>query len=169
MSKIHLFRIDWLKHTRNGKVIREEKNLNNTLHKRGEEFMLRALFTAGNSPNSLIPDDYYFGLDNRTTVNDDDDFVNVVGEPTSYGYSRQTVSSLGEITVSENDNKIRGTTTILTFRADGGTWGPVRNLFITDRSDNNGYLIATVANASAFTVIDGDDITMRMSIGLSGC
>ena len=131
--------------------------------------MLRALFTGGNDPNALIPDDYYFGLDNRTTPDADDDFINILGEPNIFGYVRQTVSSLGEITVSENDNVVRALTSIITFRAVGGTWGPVKNLFITDRSDNNGFLIASVPATAAFNVIDGDSVTMRMSIGLTAC
>lgn len=169
MSNIHLFKIDWIKHIRNNKVLWEEKDIYNVLHKRGEEFMLRALFTGGNNPNALIPDDYYFGLDNRSAVEVADDFINILGEPSLFGYIRQTVSSLGEITVSENDGVIRAITSIITFRAVGGTWGPVKNLFITDRSDNNGFLIASVPATAAFTVIDGDSVTMRMSIGLTAC
>lgn len=169
MSDIHLLRIDWIKHIRDGKVLWEDKNLDNVLHKRGEEYMLRALFTGGNNPNALIPDDYFFGLDNRTVPAADDDFVNIIGEPASFGYVRQTVSSLGEFVVSENDGLIRALTSIITFRAVGGTWGPVQNLFITDRADSNGFLIASVPADAAFTVVDGDSVTMRMSIGLSAC
>jgi len=170
MANIHLLKIDWIKHIRNDEILWEEKNLYNILHKRGEEYMLRALFTGGNSPNALIPDDYFFGLDNRTTVLADDDFINLIGEPTTSGYLRQTVSSLGEITVSESEAGIvRAITSIITFRAIGGTWGPVKNLFLTDRGDSNGFLIASVPAKAAFSVIDGDSVTMRMSIGLTAC
>ena len=169
MSNIHLLRVDWINQIRDGEILWEEKNLYNVLHKRGEEFMLRALFTAGNAPNALIPDDYFFGLDNRTSVDADDDFINVLGEPTTGGYLRQTVSSLGEISGAEEAGVIRAITSIITFRASGETWGPVKNLFMTDRGDNNGFLIASVPATAAFTVIDGDSVTMRMSIGLTAC
>ena len=169
MSNIHLLRIDWINQIRDGEILWEKKNLYNVLHKRGEEFMLRALFTAGNSPNALIPDDYFFGLDNRASVEADDDFINIFGEPSTNGYARQTVSSLGEMTVSEENGVIRAITSIITFRAIGGAWGPVKNLFLTDRGDNNGFLIASVPATAAFTVIDGDSVTMRMSIGLTAC
>lgn len=169
MSNIHLIKVDWIKHIRDDKVLWEEKDIYNVFHKRGEEFMLRALFTGGNSPNSLIPDDYFFGLDNRTTVDADDDFLNILGEPTTAGYLRQTVSSLGEITVAEENGVVRAITSIITFRAIGGSWGPVKNLFMTDRGDSNGFLIASVPATAAFTVIDGDSVTMRMSIGLTDC
>lgn len=169
MSNIHLLRIDWIKQIRDGEVIWEDHDLYNVLHKRGEEFMLRALFTGGNNPNSLIPDNYYFGLDNRNEPQRDDDFVNIIGEPGTFGYVRQAVSSLGEITVSENAGEIRAITSIITFRASGGSWGPVKNLFMTDRSDSNGFLIASIPATAAFSVIDGDSVTMRMSIGLTAC
>lgn len=169
MADMHLLRVDWIKHIRDGEVLWEEKNIDNVLHKRGEEFMLRALFTGGNDPNALIPDDYFFGLDNRSTVQADDDFVNILGEPNGSGYARQTVSSLGEITVAEENGVLRAITSIITFRAISGTWGPVQNLFFTDRGDNNGFLIASVAATAAFNVIDGDSVTMRMSIGLTAC
>jgi hypothetical protein len=169
MSNIHLIKVDWIKQIRDGEVLWEERDIYNVFHKRGEEFMLRALFTGGNTPNALIPDDYFFGLDNRTNVVADDDFVNILGEPFTGGYLRQSVSSLGEITVAEEDGAIRAITSIISFRASGGTWGPVKNLFMTDRGDNNGFLIASVAATAPFSVIDGDSVTMRMSIGLTNC
>lgn len=169
MADMHLLRVDWIKHIRDGEILWEEKNLDNILHERGEEFMLRALFTGGNNPNSLIPDEYFFGLDNRTTPAADDDFINILGEPSGLGYARQTVSSLGEITVAEVNGALRAITSIISFKAVNGTWGPVKNLFLTDRGDNNGYLIASVPATTAFTVIDGDSVTMRMSIGLTAC
>jgi len=168
MKNIHILRIDEIKHiSENGKVLWQSSGLLNVIHVDGEEFMLSALFNGGNNPNTVIPDFYYFGLDDRTTVNTSDTMASLTGEPTLFGYQRQSVDSTTGFTIVEvSPNVLRALSTILSFSASGGTWGPIDNLFLTSKPDNTGFLIATVALGASITVTNGQSVTMRMSMGL---
>jgi hypothetical protein len=66
--KFTLLTILEIKHvSKDGKILWEAKNLCNTFHSQGEDFILRAVFLGGQA-NTYIPEDYYFGLDNRATI-----------------------------------------------------------------------------------------------------
>ena len=171
MGDIHLITIEEIQHlSRTKNILWSKKNLKNVLHLEGEEFILKALFNGGNSPNTFIPDEYYFGLDNRTTLSSEDVMVSLINEPTIAGYTRQTLSSTIGFTVIEvTTGVIRAQSVILTFQAVGSSWGPVSNLFMTDRADNSGFLIASVATGNTFIVNDGESVTMRMTFGLKDC
>lgn len=169
----HLLTIIEIEHVaKNGKVLWQANNLQNTLHTSGEEFALKALFTNG-KVSTIIPTNYYFGLDNRTTINVDDTMTTIAdtgGEPSTNSYFRQAVASLNQFTISltiEGINIARSP--IVSFVASGGSWGPVTNLFLTDQTDNSGYLIASVSLTSALTVEDGEGIHMRMGLSLKDC
>lgn len=172
MSNWHgIMKVEHIQHLRNGEVIWENKNLNNILHSDGEEFILRAAFTGG-SVSSVIPDSYYLGLDNRSVYDVDDTITSLIGEPTGNGYARQTLSSSGDLTVSQESGHFRATSKIVAFRAEGGSWGPVSNLFLTDLESDEGYLISTVSLSGDpdepifITVADGDQITLRLALTL---
>jgi hypothetical protein len=158
-----------IQHVRNGEVIWEAKNIKNLLHYDGEEFLLRAAFTGGQN-SDIIPENYYLGLDNRGTILADDSMLSITGEPITHGYSRQAVSSAGDFTVSNDDNShFRAISPIVAFRAIGGSWGPIQTLFLTDRSNNSGYLISTAALTSPISVAENDAITLRISMKLRDC
>lgn len=163
-----------IKHLRNGEVIWEKRNIKNILHLDGEEFILRAAFTGGQD-SSVIPENYYLGLDNRVALEADDTIENLLGEPTGNGYTRQQVSSSGDFIVSEESGHFRVTSKIVAFRAEGGEWGPVSNLFLTDKETDDGYLISTVPlsddpdNPINIVVEDGDSLTLRLALTLRDC
>jgi hypothetical protein len=160
----HLLTILEVDHVRDGKVIWQNKHLPNVLHKQGEEYMLTALFK---TTLLTVPTFYYLGLDNRTTPDIADALpTGLQGEPTSNGYSRQAVSSASGFTIEEVDGVMRATSLVVSFTASGGTWGPVSNLFLTDKINNTGYLIATAPLGSTRTLQDGDFITMRFALAL---
>lgn len=152
-----------------GEVIWEDRNLKNVFHTEGEAFVLNSVFSGGNNPNSFIPDNYYFGLDNRATPSAGDTMSDIVGEPTVNGYFRQSVSSTSQFTVSivEGVNQANGP--IIQFSASGGSWGPVRQLFLTNSAGVSGDLIATVALSTEITVEDGESVNMRMGLSLRDC
>lgn len=165
-----LLRIDAIEHVdANGKVIWREENLKNLLHKDGEEFVLLAVFTGGNTSNPFIPDDFYFGLDNRTDIAAADTMADILDEPSGGGYARQTVSSTTgfEHTVLNTVNRV--TSDIITFSAGGAGWGPVKNLFFTDKSDGSGYLISSVELRNTVTLIAGESINLKMGLSLRDC
>lgn len=155
-----------------GTILWQQKNIKNMMHQEGEEFLLKAVFGAGNNPNSLIPDYYYLGLDNRSTIEITDTIGGLgglIGEPISGGYERQKVESSGSFSFSQDGDHWLATSPIVAFRATTGTWGPIKNLFLTTENDNNGYLISTaVLNTSVLLTI-GQSVTMRIGMKLAGC
>lgn len=158
----------------NGSVLWHDFNLPNTFHKSGEEYCIRALFTGGTN-NLYIPENYYLGLDSRTSISIDDTMTTIAAEghePTSGGYVRQAVGSLNQFTISLNgEGHTLALSPVVTFVATiGGTgWGPVSNLFLTTKTDNTGYLIASVPLSQSTSVSAGNAIHMRMSLSLAQC
>jgi hypothetical protein len=165
-----IIEVEEIKHIRNGQVIWQDSNLHNLLHNQGEEYFLKILFS------NLIqkPAYYYFGLDDRDVIAETDTLADLDGEPTIHGYYRQVVNSVDDWTFALSGGYWQAKSAILTFGAHGGSWGPIKNLFLTmqaeDADPNNGYLISTVyLNNPGVIVADGDSISMRMVAKLKDC
>jgi hypothetical protein len=164
----HLLRILEIQHIREGKVIWEAKDLLNTLHIDGEKFILSAMFktTAG----IAVPSFYYLGMDNRSTVQKTDNMLSVTTEPTGNGYSRQPVSSSTGFSIetytSGSESHWRAKSQVVSFSASGGQWGPVGNVFLTDRLDNTGYLISTAPLGETRFLSPADVLTFRFALNL---
>ena len=157
----------------NGNIIWEKRNLKNTLHKEGEQFILNAVFAGGKTNNVYIPTSYYFGLDNRTAI-DVDDVMSTISngsyEPITGSYSRQTVSSLSAFTTTLSNlgpgTYYQATGPIITFSASGGSWGPVANLFLTTALTNSGALICSVPLADSLSLSSGESLSVRLGVSL---
>lgn len=161
----HLLRILEIQHIRDGKVIWEDKNLDNTLHTLAEQYFLSVIF-GGVVP----PANYFMGLDDRAVIDITDTMETLVGEPTSNGYVRQQVSSstgwnIQPITIGTTQI-YQAIGSIVTFQANGGSWGPANNLFMATTIDNTGVLLASVLLSQQVTLNSGDSINMRMSLSL---
>lgn len=147
-----------------GKVLYKEENIKNLIHYSGEELILKILF--GGTP---IPERYHIGLDSRTSLNPLSDISDLFGlEPTSNSYERQSVDS-NNFSVVSSSTGWQANTPIITFRALGGSWGPVKNIFMTA---GLGYSSPSVLISSAslnrnITVSAGESVTMRMAMALS--
>lgn len=165
-----LMKILWIQQVRNGKVIWREENIKNVLHRDGEAFVLRAAFTGG-PVSEIIPANYYIGLDGRYSLATTDTIVDLLSEPSTNGYERQAVSSTGSFTVTipEGSTNYRATSPIVGFQAEGGSWGPVKNIFLADTATSTGNLISSAPLPSAISVADGDTITMRLGLTLKDC
>lgn len=149
-----------------GSLIHREENLNNTIHSAGEELILRILFSGG-----FVPSNYYVGLDFRSTITKEQVIGDVFGwEPTSNAYSRQAVVSNNFSIISTSSGK-QAKSPALLFRASGGSWGPVRNIFLATALGygTNSVLISSVPLSTSITVADGEIVTMRMAMALSSC
>ena len=154
-----------VQHIRNNKVIWEDFDLYNMLHAEGQEMILNAVFAGG-----LIPDSYYMGLDNRSTLAVGDNLAALTAEPSTYGYIRFTASSSEDFTIAaESSGNFKSQSVLLTFLASGGSWGPIRNLFMSSSSDGTGKLISSVALSEALTLADGDIINLRINLSLTDC
>lgn len=154
-----------------GNVVWRDQNLYNLLHLDGEEFLLKACFIGG-IENTIIPEKYYFGLDNRTSVASDDTMASIAesgNEPATNGYSRVNISSSNVFNVSPSGDHFVALGPIISFSATGGSWGPTRNLFLTTEPDNTGYLISSVALSEVLTVNTGETINMRHGLALADC
>lgn len=164
-----IMKVEEVQHVRDGKVIWRNENLHNLLHIQGEEFILKVVF----SEYILKPDYYYFGLDNRSTIQVTDELSDLIDEPITNGYFRQAANSVDDFTFLVVEGYNRARSPILTFSAIGGSWGPVRNLFLTmqdqDVSADLGYLIASVDLEQDITVASGDAISLRMAMTLRDC
>lgn len=151
---------------RNGSIIWEEKNIYNTLHSLGEEFFLKCCFAIS---EKHPPENYYLGLDNRSTTSVGDIVSSLMDEPTGVnGYLRKPVNSVSGFTIELVSGVYRATSQIVSFSAVGGSWGPVSNIFLINTSTNveSSVLLATANLSSAITVANGDTINMRISLSL---
>jgi len=164
-----IMKIIEVQHVRNNSIIWEQKNVYNTLHALGEEFFLKCCFQISeNHP----PENYYLGLDNRTSVSVSDDIDSLIDEPTGVnGYLRKPVNSMTGFDITPVSGIYRATSQIVSFVATGGGWGPVSNIFITNSNlnDGNTVLLATASLSSAITLNNGDNVNMRMSLSLQDC
>ena len=166
-----IMKVLWIKQWRDGELIWEQDNVRNLLHTDGESFVLRAVFTGGKE-NSVIPDFYYMGLDNRSEIVAVNTMDSLVAEPIGDGYLRQAISSAGGsggFVVTLEGGNYRATSPIVGFRAEGGSWGPIQNVFLTNSATSSGILISSAKLDTGITVADGDQITMRIGLVLKDC
>ena len=127
---------------KNGSILFANKNIDNILHYEGEQFMLKSLFGGLSLPNlsSL--------------------------EPSANGYSRQNVATNSFSFISNELGDYQANSPVVLFRASGGTWGPVRNVFLATQAAYAGYLISSVPLGSNITAQDGEIISIRIGLSL---
>jgi hypothetical protein len=148
-----------------GEVLYREENIRNMLHHAGEEFILKVLFGG-----TELPANYYIGLDARTSLDASSTISSIYSlEPASNAYERQKVQS-DNFAISSTTAGRRATSPAILFKAIGGSWGPVSNIFL---STGLGYSSSVVLISSAtlnrtITVASGEIITMKMAMNLSG-
>ena len=169
MTEWHgIMKVDEFRHeTSDGRLLYLETGLKNIMHLGGESFILKVLFGGGS-----VPENYYIGLDSRSSLDRLSGIESIqYFEPNINSYSRQSVSSAGfSIMPSQTGGRQANSPTVL-FRASGGSWGPVRNIFMTTGLGygSSASLISSISLSRYTTVQDGEIITMRMSMALSGC
>lgn len=161
---LHIMKILEICHfNENKQILFKKTNLDNILHGEGEEFILKVLF-GGTS----IPSQYYLGLDSRSTLTRADGMGSLSTlEPTTSGYTRQTVNSNSFSFVSNQSGNYQANSPVVLFRAVNGSWGPVRNIFLTNQAGYGGKLISSVPLGSNLIVQSGEIISMRIGLALS--
>lgn len=163
---IHLLKIDSVEHVDNdGSTLWHAEHMPNTFHLSGELFLLSVAFNT--SSGITVPTSYYLGLDNRASIQVSDTLTSLSAEPTQNGYLRQAVSSLNGFSVGVSSGNYRAVSSIVTFSASGGNWGPVSNLFLATTSTTSGYLLSSVSLDNSITVLNGQSLTLRISVGLT--
>jgi hypothetical protein len=149
-----------------GSVLRTERNILNTMHVLGEDYILRVLFAGGEIPNQ-----YYLGLDSRSSISASDTIANLEGlEPDAGGYERQAIQSDNfDVTSAPTGNQANSPTVLFTSTTE--SWGPVRNIFMSTGVDyGSGTILISSANIGQNLVVSpGETIFIRMAMSLSGC
>jgi hypothetical protein len=158
-----ILKIDQIEHIREGEVIWRDENIHNVLHQQGESFLLSVCFA---NDGSILPSNYYFGLDARSTIAITDTISSLFDEPISGGYSRIPISSSSQFTIESVNGIYRATSPFIIFTASGAGFGPVSNLFMVTSSDSSGVLISSASLSSAITLASGDTVNLKMSLQL---
>ncbi len=163
-----LMKVLEIKHlSKNGELLHIEKDVKNILHYAGEELILKILF-AGLS----VPEKYYIGLDSRTFLDPSVGIGSLFGfEPTDNAYERQQIQPDSFDVVTTNSGHRQANSPVILFKATGGAWGPVKNIFLTTNLGygTNNVLISSAPLSRNITVSDGETITMKMGMALSNC
>lgn len=151
--------------SKNAEILYEEKNIKNLVHFVGQELILKILFTG-----EPVPSNYYIGLDSRTNLDSTLGIGSIFGyEPDNNSYERQKIQSDNfSVIVGSGGLRQANSPTVL-FKAVGGSWGPVKNIFLTTNLGygTNSILISSATLSRNITVADGEIITMRMAMALS--
>jgi hypothetical protein len=164
---MNLLTVDEVRHLdKSGDCIWMAKGLKNMLHTQGVEFILKTLFVK--STGVAIPTTYYVGLDNRSVLNLADILDGVTGEPSTFGYQRYSLNSNTGFNAVFDSQTWKAKSITLLFNAIGGSWGPVKNAFLTTTSGNQGYLISSVVLPSVRTLNAGEAFTFKISLGIGG-
>lgn len=166
-KKIRLMTILAIRHRdAEGRVVFGRDDLLNVVHSSGEEYMLNVLFSGLGAPPF-----YYMGLDSRDAPEASDSMAGLQGlEPSSNGYERQSVNSGGFAVAVNAAGAWQATGPTVLFRASGGSWGPIKNIFLcTGLGYETPALVSSVPIGQNITVQDGETVTMRMAMSLSGC
>jgi hypothetical protein len=149
----------------NGRILHREENIKNMLHDAGEDFILKVLFAG-----TAVPTNYYIGLDARSSLSSLATISSLFGpEPTSNGYERQKIQSNNFAVSAGPSGSRQATSPAILFKAIGGSWGPVKNIFLsTGLGYSNVVLISSASLSRNITVAAGEIITMKMAMTLSG-
>jgi hypothetical protein len=146
-----------------GNIVYQQKNILNMLHNTGEQYIINSAFISSKADN------FYFGLDARATIAAEDTMVTITNngnEPTINGYSRVMVSGSGGFTLGVASGVYLAQGPVVSFSATGGSWGPVKNLFLTTKSDNTGILIASAALSENTILNSGETLNVRLALTL---
>lgn len=157
---IHLMKIIVVNHLSVDKnIIWSQTNILNILHNSGKEYMLKALFTG----EETIPNDYYIGLDSRSTLSATQNMASL-SEPSGGGYARQAISSSGGFSYNATDRLILSD--LLTFACTSGSYS-VKNLFLTTEPDDTGYLISSIPLSENRTLSSGETLAVKAGLSLN--
>jgi hypothetical protein len=135
----------------------------NVFHDGGEEWLCKVAF----SEQMSVPSAFYIGLDNRTEPSEEDTLASLSGEPTGNGYARQAVNSDDtDWTVSQDSGSgdWQALSKTVTFTANGGSIGPVTQMFLATSANNSGVLICTRPLSQERTLADGESLECSLYI-----
>lgn len=166
---LKIFEIQHISST--GEIISSQKNLYNTLHSYGEEFILSKMC------NKVTLYGYFWmGLDNRSNITIPQTISDLVGEPFGSGYSKKSINAAPKqneigFTVEASKGQWIARGPLITWTAAIANWSSVSNLFLTAPKAGmpNGELMSTVVMAKSVALRQGESLTLRAGVGLRDC
>ena len=134
----------------------------------GEQRLLEIYFRDATEPGAS---EFLFLSDasNPCSIAETDSLATAAtGEPSTNGYGRQTIerSGTGWPTSALDTGDWQITSTVETFSASGGSWGPVNCAGLATTSDNTGDFLAFVALSQARTLASGESLDVSLKIKL---
>ena len=134
----------------------------NALADEGEELMLDAFFR-----DAAEPTNFYLRLFNDTPA-ETDSLSDLTGEPSGNGYAAVTITrdATGWPTLELDSGDWQVVSKSCVFLADGGTIGPVIYAVLATSTDSSGKLVAYNALSTTRTLMDGDSLTVTLTIKL---
>lgn len=148
---------------KDGSIAWKKYDLGNVLHFSGENFLLQGLFA---NNGTVIPANYYIGLDARETVSASDSMSDLIDEPIGNGYLRQPVSSQSGFTIRNFDGVYKALSNIVTFSAVGGDYNSTaKNIFLATAT-SGGTLISSVSLNQDVDLGEGESVNMRITMTL---
>ena len=145
----------------NGNLLWEEDVING-LADEGEQHILDVYLRAATGPVQ-----FYVRLYNDTPV-ETDTLALLTGEPSTNGYAAQLVerSATGWPTLAMDAGDYQATSSVETFSASGGSWGPVTYVVLATTSDNTGKLISFAALSQSRTLNAGESLQVTYKVKL---
>jgi len=175
-KRVSVIHASYIRHIRNGKIIWEQRNVNNILHDQGEIALLSAYFATAMTDYGAPPANLYLGLDARyggAGLAEADTLASLSGEPSGSGYARQPLSTGGtglsgqDFYINQPAAYYRADGATVTFTTAGG-WSAVTDMFLcTVISGAVGTLISSLALDATRTLVGTDSLTASILTGLS--
>lgn len=111
--------------------------------------------------------EFYVRLFNDTPVKTDG-LSDLTGEPSTNGYAANLIekNATGWPTLALDSGDYQAISSVETFSASGGSWGPVTYGVLATTSDNSGKLISFAALSQSRTLADGEtlDVTLKIKM-----
>jgi hypothetical protein len=145
-----------------------EEDAHNSLADEGEQLFLDCVLRATSCPSQ-----FYVRLVDSTascSISDTNTLATAaaLGEPSTNGYAAQLIerNSTGWPTLAPDSGDYMATSSVETFSASGGSWGPVYCVMLGTSSDNTGKLVSYAALSQARTLASGESLQITYKVKL---
>jgi len=148
---------------KDGNLKWEEINRPNSLTDEGEYLFLDVTLRNGTAPSN-----YFLRLYNVTPTETSNLTSLATYEPTTNGYAAQTVerNNTGWPTLTLDSGDYQATSSVETFTASGGSWGPVTYCVVATSTDSSGKLVSYVALSQSRTLQNGESLQVTYKLKL---
>jgi hypothetical protein len=156
---------------RKGRLFARETGLHNLIHDNGLHYILASAFAPQESPVKALPSAWYFGLDRRKEIKEDQTLKDAAaGEPDAEDYGRLLISENGQWIHSWQEAQGKSPRFTLFSKQEffpNSDWGTVRNFFVTNAAEGNeGLLISSTPLPHAYPVDEHMSVAVDIYLDL---